>query len=162
RSCRKQPSLRRRGRDRWSATSGISARPASPAPPGPRSGPEWPPVLSPPRRVQAAEADLDGATFYPGTVKHVLETHTGPDRVAHRTICPLSAGNAWNGVDARRTGALVDRGGIESRQALQNILERQRKGLVDLAPHRQTKAIHIDVARKSCPVPTDIMLVVRG
>src|SRR6266851_9507085 len=35
------------------------------------------------RLVQAAEADLNGARFYTGTVKHVLETHTGPDRVAH-------------------------------------------------------------------------------
>jgi hypothetical protein len=114
------------------------------------------------RLVQAAEADLNGARFYAGTVKHVLETHTGPDRVAHRTVGPLSAGNARFGVEPRSAGALVDRGDIYSRQALQNILERQRKRLIDLAAHRQTIAIHIDVARKIRPVPADIMLLVWG
>src|SRR6202035_4425921 len=112
------------------------------------------------RFVQAAEADLNGAGFYTGTVKHVLETHAGPDRVAHRTVCPLSAGYAWFGINPRSAGALVDRGNIESRQALQNIVERQRKGPIDLAAHRQAKAVHRDVARKIGPVPAHIMLVV--
>src|SRR6202140_2698017 len=62
------------------------------------------------RLVQATEADLNGTRLYTSTVKHVLETHTGPDRVAHRTICPLRAGNAWFGIDPRSAGALVDRG----------------------------------------------------
>ena len=114
------------------------------------------------RFIKAAEADLNGARLHTGAVKHIPETHPGPDRVAHRTICPLSTGYAWNGVDARIAGALVDRGDIKCRQSLQNILERQREGLIDPTPDRQTKAIHIDVARKSRPVPADVMLVVWG
>src|SRR6202000_2775008 len=98
------------------------------------------------RLVQAAEADLYRAGLYAGAVEHILEAHAAPQRVAHRTVRPLRAGDAWFGVEARSASALADRGYLETRHA-QNIFDRERQRLVDHPAHLEPEGANINLAR---------------
>src|SRR5437899_9278598 len=88
------------------------------------------------RLVHAVEANLDGAGFDACAVEHVLQADSGPTRVSHGAVRPLSTGHTGLEITARIARALIDRGKLDAWER-EEVVERQRQAAVDVAVHRQ-------------------------
>src|ERR1700687_4097680 len=111
---------------------------------------------------QPFKSHLHRTGLHAGFVEHVLETNPGPERIAHGAVRPLPAGYARLEETSRVARALIHRGELDTRQAMQNIGQRYRQGVIHVATYRQCELVDIDIDRNHRPVPAHIELIVWG